>query len=606
MLPPVRTISGSSGSYQNSASLSSGGHLHGEPVFPGHATESDHDVNPNHSGKLNVLLMNGHDGVAEGLSAIAEALGRALELPRRDGEGESAYVERLADALANLPAALRAEAERQLAQVLRGIRLPVLIAAFRNPTGPEAARIVAVLEMASAAERDLATRFVLTSYRQNGGADIPEPPPMQGPPNRAEALAISLTLGGTDPAGVLSFSPSATIASPLPPVAGPAGDGETARLAAPAAAVEDPALSEAGAETGATLAAPGEIAFPDEGDEAIGLMRYRKEPDNIFSRTSTQPLQTARPAEAGAAAPLGRTLTELEAGSPPPAGRQTAPLRAALPSTADARGLQSVLDAAFEAGDNPDPVVQAKAAIEILGPENRTPASAPAARRDFASRPYIDYTRPPPRPAADDLTPIFGLKGWAEDVALGMTVLPASRAAEKALATTLVPHAGPEPDAQEISYQLRGRGIAANDTGSEHRAALAEAEQQLLRTADQAAGLNGDRRIDPQPRPEQKPADALIAAALQLNADLRQSVAYVAFPYPFTAEDDDGPAQRSGYRASGDDAGGEETDGEADGEGRRDRTRDPGQESPDGDGDSAPMEIADPAYDLYQRMAGWS
>lgn len=608
MLPPVRTISGSSGSYQNSASVSASAHLTGEPIYPGQAADADRDVNPNHSGKLNVLLLNGRDSVPDGIAKIADALGKALNLPRRDGETASAYVERLALILTVMPAAMKADAEKQLAQILRGVRLQLVIAAFLNPAGPEAARIVALLEMAGRTGGDLATRTVLTSYRQNGGADIPvDPQPAQGPPTREGVYALPQRLDGPGPGRALAVSGPATTGAGAAAAATAGGSASASRPAAEMPGGTAPALPEG--------AAPEGLLFADDGEDGMGLLPFHQETDNIFSRTS-QPEAAGEgaPEPQAETTPVRRAMADLDPARltrpVPSADGRSAPA-AAMPAVADARGLQSVLTAAFAAGDNPDPVIQAKAAIELLdGADAPRPAESAAqvARREFQSRPFVDYGRSVPRtlPRSEEFTPIFGLKGWTEEVAIGMATLPASRAAEAVLAATLVPHAGPEPDHAEAPYHLRGRGVAANDLG-EHKAALAAAEQQLIRTADQAAGLI-DRWLEAQVKSELSATDQLLATALQLAQDLRQAIPYVSVPYPLADERDDGPADRAGYRASGEEAEEEESREDAEAEARQDGEDEaPADEAaataeaPSGDG-----EAGDAAYDLYQRMAGWS
>ncbi len=579
MLPPVRTISGSSGSYQNSSSVTASAHLTGEPIFPGQAADADRDVNPNLAGKLNILLMSGRDVVAEDLSMLADALGRVIDLPREPGETSAVYVHRLAEALAALTGNARAEAERQLNQMIRGIRLDFVIKAFLNPTGPEAARIVALIEMAGLRDADFATRTVLTSYRQNG-ADIPLDLPMQGPPQRNGTLPVT--------------------------AAGPAA----AASALPNASGARPASSASGSPV-PSLAGEMPIILAEEFEDEPELVIFHSDTDNIFSRTSSEPLKTeSRSAASGAYAVLEEART---ASVRSPMDKQVPP-----GPGVDARRLQTILDRAFEAGDNADPVIQAKAAMELLASEDAPPqrplaGNRPASRLDEPLvKPFIDYTRPPPRPPAQvELhNAILTVKGWTEGDGGRLPILPASMEAEAALSAALSPHAGPEPDVPESLYALRGRGIAAND--DRHKSALAAAEQQLLRTADEAAGLAADRRLDLsapslQGMARASAGDALIAAALQLGHDPRAATGYATVPYPVVDERDEERADRSGYRSQSE---GEEAEGEDEEErhAEQEQTASPDlaeepavAASPDG-----PSDHSDPAFDLYQRMAGWS
>lgn len=603
MLPPVRTISGSSGSYQSSSSVSASAHLTGEAIYPGHAADADRDVNPNHSGKLNILLLNGRDGVPEGLSMIADALGRAVNLPRREGETPSAYVTRLALALSVMPSALKADAEHELMKILRGVRLQLVIDAFLNPAGPEAARIVALLEMAGTTERDLAALTVLTSYRQNDGADpMPSQPVMQGPPPAPKLGTAALADTAAAPAGPAP-------ASPLPPV-GEALTEAPAAEAAPAQNAPSPDVER--------LERQAALPFTDEADNDLSLIRYHKT-DNIFSRTSAPEREPDAPSESPAeATPVRRAMADLDpARLEERAGAKTG---RGLPAPTDARGLQTVLNAAFAAGDSEDPLVQAKAAMDLLAGDAADAALTggrltPTPRREFASRPFADLARPVPRPLPrpEDLPPIFGLKGWPEDIFIEPGILPASRITEAVLAATLVPHAGPEPDQADPAYLLRGRGIAANDIGEHSKAALEAAEQQLIRTADQAAGLSADRRLDPPIRTERSAADQLLASALQLGIDPRQAIGFASVPNPIADERDEGALPRRGHRAS------DESEGEGEeGQQGEERADDPAIsdaeeaateiELPEESSADAPIaaDAGDPAYDYYQRMADWS
>ena len=621
MLPPVRTISGSSGSYQNSASVSASAHLTGEASYPGHTADADRDVNPNHSGKLNVLLLNGRDTVPESLSMVADALGRAVNITRREGETPSAYVTRLAVALTVLPAALKADAEQELMKILRGVRLQLVIDAFLNPTGPEAARIVALLEMAGTTERDLAALTVLTSYRQNDGADIapvdanPSPPP---------------PVSGSAASSAANAASAVPVDAPVAPAAGAAvvpGDlpeGAILSAAAPAGEASDataPGTLASGSPSDIT-AEPALASFPEDGEDGIGLIRYH-ESDNIFSRTSVpEPegeggLVADMPAET---TPVRRAMADLDPARFEAKAAVRAPNRG-MPSPTDARGLQTVLQAAFAAGDSEDPLVQAKAAMDLLAGDAAEPAETgasgrlPLSRRDFASRPFADYQRPVPRPLPrpEDLTPIFGLKGWPEDVFVEPGIVAPVDLVEAALTAKLVPPTGAlGPDVSEPAYLLRGRGIAANDAG-EHKAALEAAEQQLIRTADQAAGLSADRRAEPASLPhrhERSGTDQLLASALQLGADPRITTGFASVPYPVADERDEGRADRRGYRRSPEDeAGNEPHQGRDDDDaGSPDHHASVDQEVASEDPIAAApvVDTADPAYDFYQRMAGWS
>ena len=587
MLPPVRTMSGSSGSYQNSSSVSASGYVAGEPIFPGQAADADRDVNPNLAGKLNILLLSGRDTVAEGLSMLADALGKSIDMPRRSGESGAAYVQRLAVVLANLNPVQRAEAERQLALLVRGIRLQLVIDAFLNPSGPEAARVVALLEMAGSKERDLATRTVLTSYQQNDGAEF------------------ELEFHGPRPMPpVLSEGAPALVALPAPAVAVPGASLTASADGSPASPAADPAEAPAQPADGTN---PGEAPFivTEDFDEDPELVIFHQETDNIFSRTSEKPLtdrEAAAPRQASERGSHGQeSLRNLAT---------TGTLRQGAGPIGDARSLQSVLENAFAQGESADPVIQAKAAMQLLAGEEARPApmrDLGQSRRDFAAKPFIDYTRPPPRPQGESepFSSLLALKGWTEGEISGLPLLPASLEAEAVLAAALSPHAGPEPDSVHPGFQLRGRGTAANDMPPAHKSALSAAEQQLLRNADEAAGLAADRRLDLQVHRELSATEALLSSALQLSQDLRLAIPYATHPYPVETDAEETSKDRSGYRASEDEAEDEE-DGEGQSPDQPPQDHDETLVLVAGGDEEQAIDMADPAYDLYQRMAGWN
>lgn len=169
MLTPVRVASNASFSSQGqTAAIVAGGRsvVAAPPVNP---VESS-DLNSAIAGKLNILLIAARARMVDALFDVIDAAGRAISLRRGDGETSVAYASRLAGAIQRLPQAAIAEAERELAGQGHNLPLRVIAEALRNPAGPEAARIVAYLEMVRYKDRDLAARAVVRSYRQNEAA----------------------------------------------------------------------------------------------------------------------------------------------------------------------------------------------------------------------------------------------------------------------------------------------------------------------------------------------------------------------------------------------------------------------------------------------------
>lgn len=171
MLPPVRTLSNSSMSFQGQPSLTSSGHLAADVSIHVASAEADGEINSHIAGKLNILLLAGRERMADNLSFITDAIGKAINLPRLEGETSIVYAARLAEAFQTLNPEQRAVVEKLLNKLVQGLQLRFLTEALKNPTGQEAARIVAYLEMARYKERDQMARSVVTSYRQNSGVD---------------------------------------------------------------------------------------------------------------------------------------------------------------------------------------------------------------------------------------------------------------------------------------------------------------------------------------------------------------------------------------------------------------------------------------------------
>ncbi len=173
MLTPVRAASNASFSSQGqtAAIVASGlGHSVIAPA-PVNAVEAA-DLNSAIAGKLNILLLAARERMVEALFDVIDAAGRSISLDRGEDESNLAFASRLADAIRRLPTARIDEVERQLTVQGHGLPLRTIAEALKNPTGPEAARIVAYLEIVRYKDRDLAARAVVRSYRQNDASPM--------------------------------------------------------------------------------------------------------------------------------------------------------------------------------------------------------------------------------------------------------------------------------------------------------------------------------------------------------------------------------------------------------------------------------------------------
>ncbi|MBX4959110.1 hypothetical protein [Rhizobium lentis] len=173
MLTPVRAASNASFSSQGQTAAIVAGGLGRSVVAPApvNAVEAS-DLNSAIAGKLNILLLAARERMVEALFDVIDAAGRSISLARREDETNLAFASRLADAIQRLPAARIDEVERQLTEQGHNLPLRMIAEALKNPTGPEAARIIAYLEMVRYKDRDLAARAVVRSYGQNDASPL--------------------------------------------------------------------------------------------------------------------------------------------------------------------------------------------------------------------------------------------------------------------------------------------------------------------------------------------------------------------------------------------------------------------------------------------------
>jgi hypothetical protein len=172
-------------------------------------------------------------------------------LPQDPGEGNAAYALRLADTMTELPPKQMADLQRQLAVQGQAAPLALVAAALHNPGGPEAAQLVAYLEVVRYKDKDLATRSVLASYGQNDGSGEPETAAARTPISTVAPVTTPATAAAVPPqpgpaAGKMPAPPAGT--APLELAELPAADTETEVTASTA-----PPAQEAAAEPPAQL-----------------------------------------------------------------------------------------------------------------------------------------------------------------------------------------------------------------------------------------------------------------------------------------------------------------------------------------------------------------
>jgi hypothetical protein len=136
--------------------------------------------------RLDLLSLSGQLQLAQGLSVV-ETIGALLSVSRNQGEPLTDYADRIAEVIAKLSPTERLSLQRALNQLMQGFTLRLLTEILKNPVGPDATRLALKLEAAAYLERDPVTRQVVTSYRQNAGAEAQ--PPASGRPVPSGAIA---------------------------------------------------------------------------------------------------------------------------------------------------------------------------------------------------------------------------------------------------------------------------------------------------------------------------------------------------------------------------------------------------------------------------------
>lgn len=618
MLPPLRSSSGSTSSYQNQSSLNGSGPSVAEAAYKVHFTDWKGDSNSSSAGKLNVLLLAGRERIADHLAMLADAVGRAIDLPRRENEGNSDYVIRLAEALSKMTPRQRADVERQLNLVVQGLKLRFLFEAFGNPTGPQAARIVAYLETARYKDRDPVARSVVTSYRQNGGPDTgaaEHAPPSAAAPHPGEAAQAA---GKPQAAPISAQAPApmtaegAEIAETQAP-AGEAATLETAEPAATAVAAPEPEASET-VLSAAQFSEP-EAADADNGIDARSLQALLRRAfeggesgDSAIEAKATAELLAAT--EDRMAAEIAGDIEafveepvefDLDARfQPQPAAERVMAGESRLLSRAEMREAL----APHSTGDAP---VHAEAADTPRGAERREPTAVSLRNTGLftpAAHQHEDY-----QPT------LFTLKGWTEAD---------FDARDLATAYEIIAEDGEEAHAM-IAAGAEAGEMAARDTGEAEPAI--DMPELPLDDADpiydprSAAGPAGEAAEEPAPTrlppvPEKILAESVAAKAApvaverqvlaQLQPTGRETPLFAIAPFSPLADvlsyEDEKEAEE--HRFHDDEAEGDDTEGDrgAEDEDGEERSRSTAAEiAAEEDGDQSER-----AYGLYQRMSGWA
>lgn len=170
MLSPVRAASNVSLTSQKQAAIV-GENLTGVNTIPA-AIALSGTIDASVEGKLNMLLLAARARMVDSLLAVIDTASKSIGLRREAGESNATFALRIADAIRDLTPKQLATVQQQLNAQGQTIPLQLIAQALHNPTGPQAAQIVAYIELVR--YKDLATRAVVNSYGQNGGMETQE------------------------------------------------------------------------------------------------------------------------------------------------------------------------------------------------------------------------------------------------------------------------------------------------------------------------------------------------------------------------------------------------------------------------------------------------
>ena len=291
MLSPIRSASNASLSSQGQTAAIVAGGLGRSVVAPTpvNAVEAA-DLNAAIAGKLNILLIAARQRMIEALLDIINATGRTIALQRGEGESDQAFATRVADAIRRMPDAQIDAVERQLSDDGHSLPLKMIAAALRDPTGPEATRVITYVEMINYKDRDLAARAVVRSYRQNDAA----------PPRIEQRPEIRLQEENLPAARPSAAKPAETVTMPPAEEIAPAEaaavvttdltveDRQTSSQSATAAHEASPEAA-AQAETEEALAAfvDGEVVEPEQAGPAAEQQTISARADPVIPRNWT-------------------------------------------------------------------------------------------------------------------------------------------------------------------------------------------------------------------------------------------------------------------------------------------------------------------------------
>lgn len=258
MLPPVAKIAATDAAYGATVSLTPREQVKEiAPPLPSTPAPENSSL----FARAAIASLTSEFQLSRSTAILAEALGKLMNLPRRDGEAIETYVTRLTEALRTLPASQRLALEQQVGKALQGLTLSMLAEILKQPTGPDAARLALLVELSRYRGMDLAAKAVISSYQQNNSSN---PAPAQSAQPKQQNAQSQNAEARPSPAATAQAANSATVSRLLPLLIGPlalSGAAMKATVAALSAQLDPrPAPSTPPADT---LEMPTNAAKPD-------------------------------------------------------------------------------------------------------------------------------------------------------------------------------------------------------------------------------------------------------------------------------------------------------------------------------------------------------
>ncbi|QCJ00023.1 hypothetical protein [Agrobacterium larrymoorei] len=219
MLPPVTAVSAGDFSFSAAAPRS-------EPTNTAVTVPSLPQVTQDTSASSPAAVaraLSGELQLQQGGTILAETLGKLLNIARMDGETADAYVGRLVATMQALPADQLASLEKQLGSLLKGMTVSILIEALKNASGPDAARLAALFEIARATQTGDGAKPALPAYLQDIQPDEPAlifRPATAGQPQAPASSPLSVAPAAQQVEQAQGNSVAAAAKPPITPIEG--------------------------------------------------------------------------------------------------------------------------------------------------------------------------------------------------------------------------------------------------------------------------------------------------------------------------------------------------------------------------------------------------